>query len=272
MEQAKSNLNTTKAAIPLYRIRLNEAYNRLAVLCGKDPGTLQDQLDGPAKLPEPSMDIASGVPADLLRQRPDIRQAERELAASTAAIGAATAELYPRFAIQGTIGLESRSLNDLFDSSSVLWSLAAPVHWNVFTAGRVLDNIEIKEEQQNQALLNYRQTVLEALEEVENAIVSYNEYTLRCQSLSEASKATENAVDLVNTQYDTGLTNYNNVLDTERSLYEQQSSLISSRTDSIKSIIALYKAVGGGWDAEEDPTKEQEDAKPKVDDTHHTPG
>ncbi len=249
VEQAKSILNTTKAAIPLFQIRLNQAYNRLAVLCGKDPGTLQDELSGEAKLPVPSMDISTGVPADLLRQRPDVRQAERELAAATAMIGATTAELYPRFAIKGTIGLESRSASDLFDSSSLMWSLGAPIHWNIFTAGRTLDNIDIKEEQQQQALLNYRQTVLEALEEVENALVSYNQYTLRSESLDEATKATESAVDLVNTQYDTGLTNYNNVLDTERSLYDQQSSLIASRTDSLKSIIALYKAVGGGWNA-----------------------
>ncbi|MDP0497327.1 MAG: efflux transporter outer membrane subunit [Verrucomicrobiota bacterium JB024] len=253
VEQAKSNLYNTRAAIPLFRIRMNAAYNRLAVLCGKDPGTLQTEVGGAGVLPSPGMNLSAGVPADLLRQRPDIRQAERELAAATARIGAATADLYPRFALKGAIGLESRSFSDLFDSSSMVWTMAAPVHWNIFTAGRTLDNIEIHEEKQQQALLNYRQVILQAMEEVENALTSYNEYRQRGQELDQAAQAAESAVELVSIQYDSGLTNFNNVLDTERSLYEQQNSLISSQTDSLRSIVALYKAIGGGWNSADAP-------------------
>ncbi|MGE9295530.1 MAG: TolC family protein [Puniceicoccales bacterium] len=247
IEQAKSNLYVTQAAIPVFRIQMNEAYNRLAVLCGKDPGTLQEIIGDTALLPVPDMDVSTGVPADLMRQRPDIRRAEREVAAANAMIGVATANLYPRFALKGSIGLESRSFSDLFDSSSIIWTVAAPVHWNIFTAGRVLDTIDIKTEQTEKATLNYQLTVLEALEEVENAMVGYNEYRIRQGFLEGAEKATESAVELVTTQYENGLTDFNNVLDMQRALYEQQNHLVSSQTDSLRSVVALYKALGGGW-------------------------
>lgn len=251
IEQAKSNLYTTRAAVPEYRIRLNAAYNRLAVLCGKDAGALQSQISaGP--MPTPDMEITTGVPADLLRQRPDIRRAEREIAAATASIGAATAELYPRFALKGTIGLESRSVSDLFDSSSIIWTVAAPIHWNIFTGGRTRDNIEIQEEQTKKAILDYRQTVLEAFEEVENALVSFNQYHIRHGFLNEAASATDIAVELVTTQYENGLTDFNNVLDMQRALFDQQSKLVSSQSDSLRSIVALYKALGGGWEPPSD--------------------
>lgn len=256
VQQAKSNLYSTQAVIPQFRILLNRAYNRMAVLCGKDAGSLQAQIENTSHLPVPDMNAAAGVPADLLRQRPDIRRAEREVAATTAAIGAATAELYPKFALKGTIGLESRSASDLFDSSSIIWTVAAPVHWNVFTAGRVRDNIDIKEEQQEQAILQYRQNVLEALEEVENALVTYRESRERHQYLQQAEIATASAVDLVTTQYESGLTDFDNVLNMQRALYDQQNKLVSSQTEELKSIVALYKAIGGGWDATPPPVKE----------------
>ncbi|WP_269540625.1 efflux transporter outer membrane subunit [Cerasicoccus fimbriatus] len=247
IEQAKSNLYATQAAIPMFRIRMNQAYNRLTVLCGKDIDELQTMIGDTGVMPQPAMNLSVGVPADLLRQRPDVRRAEREIAAATAMIGAATAELYPRFALKGSIGLESRSASSLFDSSSVVWTAAAPIHWNIFTAGRTLDNIEIKKEETEKAILNYRNTVLEAMEEVENALVSINEYRTRFSLLNNATSATDMAVELVTTQYENGLTDFNNVLDMQRALYEQQTRLVSSQTDSMNSIVALYKALGGGW-------------------------
>ncbi|WP_309384692.1 efflux transporter outer membrane subunit [Cerasicoccus frondis] len=252
IEQAKSNLYSTQAAVPLFRLHMNEAYNRLAVLCAKDAGSLQGEIADTATLPAPVMDVASGVPADLMRQRPDIRRAEREAAAATAMIGVAEADLYPRFALKGSIGLESSSASSLFDSSSLIWTVAAPIHWNIFTAGRTLDHIEIKDEQAKQAVLNYRQTVLVALEEVENAITGFNEFRIRHQHLTDATKATSNAVELVTTQYENGLTDFNNVLDMQRALYDQENRLVSSQTDSLRNIVALYKAMGGGWQPPEE--------------------
>ncbi len=252
IEQAKSNLYSTQAAVPLFRLRMNEAYNRLAVLCGKDAGSLQGQIADTGTLPTPQMDVSAGVPADIMRQRPDIRRAERQAAAATAMIGVAEADLYPRFALKGSIGLESSSVSSLFDSSSLIWTVAAPIHWNVFTAGRTLDHIEIKEEQAKQAVLNYRETVLVALEEVENAITGFNEYRIRHRHLIEATKATENAVELVTTQYENGLTDFNNVLDMQRALYDQENKLVSSKTDSLRNVVALYKAMGGGWQPPEE--------------------
>ncbi len=248
IEQAKLNLYSTQSTVPQFRIRLNQAYNRLAVLCGKDAGTLQSLIGGTHTIPVPDMNVASGVPADLLRQRPDIRRSEREVAAATAMIGAATANLYPRFALKGSIGLESRSVSDLFDSSSVVWTAAAPVHWNIFTGGRVRDDIDVKKEQQQKAVLDYRQVVLEALEETENALVSYNESRLRKNHLTQAVAATESAVDLVTVQYESGLTDFDNVLNMQRALSEQQNRLVSCNSETLRSIVALYKALGGGWD------------------------
>jgi len=265
VQQAKSILYGTEAVIPQFRILLNRAYNRLAVLCGKDAGTLQNEIANTAKLPTPDMDPAAGVPADLLRQRPDIRRAEREVAAATADIGAATAQLYPKFALKGSIGLESRSVSDLFDSSSIIWTVAAPVHWNIFTAGRTLDSIEIQEKQQTQAILQYRQKVLEALEEVENALYAYQESRQREAHLKQAVTATGSAVDLVTTQYESGLTDFDNVLNMQSALYDQENKLVSSQTEALKSIIALYKAIGGGWSPPAQTVVEEETPKQQID-------
>jgi len=249
VEQAKSNLYATRAAIPVFRLRMNTAYNRLAVLCDDEVGSLKAQIGDASALPKPQMDIALGVPADLMRQRPDVRRAEREVAAANAQVGAATAELYPRFALSGAIGLESRSAGELFDSSSVIWTMAAPVHWNVFTAGRTLDLIDMRNDATDGAILNYRETVLEAIEEVQNALVGISENRTRLDLLNQATRATSSAVELVTTQYENGLTDFNNVLDMQRALYRQENHLVTSQTDELNSIVALYKALGGGWDA-----------------------
>ena len=247
VEQAKSNLFATKAAVPNFRIHLNAALNRMAVLCGKDAGSLRTLIGDTATLPEPTMSIEAGVPADLLRQRPDIRKAEREAAAATAMIGAAKANLYPKFAIKGSIGLESHSVSSFFDSSSIVWTAAAPIHWNIFTGGRVMNDVRMKEAQRDQAILNYRQSVLYALEEVENALVSYHESHIRRGFLVQAIDGTKASVELVTIQYENGLTDFDNVLNMQRTLYDQEHKLISSQMESLQSIVALYKALGGGW-------------------------
>ncbi len=247
VEQAKSNLYETKAAVPQYRIHLNEALNRMAVLCGQDAGSLRTIIGDAPTLPTPTMSVEAGVPAELLRQRPDIRQAEREAAAATAMIGAAKANLYPKFALKGSVGLESHSVSSFFDSSSIVWTAAAPIHWNIFTGGRVLDDVKVKEAQRDQAILNYRQSVLDALEEVENALVSYHESRVRQGYLVQAIDGTETSVELVTIQYENGLTDFDNVLNMQRTLYLQEHKLITSHVESLRSVVALYKALGGGW-------------------------
>jgi len=245
--QAQANLAATQASIPLLNLSLSQALNRLSVLLGQDVPSLRQELETIGPIPQPGEAIGVGIPADILRQRPDIRRSERLLAAQTAQIGVATADLYPSFNISGFIGLQSRSLSNLFDGSSETFSLAAPIEWNIFSGGRVHSNIRIQEEKASQLLLTYRQKVLVAIEEVENAIIGFNLSRTRCEYLTEATAATTEAVDMVLDQYQNGLTDFNNVLVTQRDLHFRQDRLVATETDLVLNLIALYKALGGGW-------------------------
>jgi multidrug efflux system outer membrane protein len=245
--QARANLDSTHALIPGLITAQGQALNRLAVLLGTEAGTLQGGLAATQLIPKSTEIIAAGMPADLLRQRPDIRRAERQLAAQTAAIGVATADLYPSFSLTGFLGLQSRSLSDLLDSNSKLWGLSTPVNWNVFSGGRVRGNIRVQEERAEQALLAYRQTILKALAEVESATLAYNQEQIRLEALQGAVEATSEAVHLVLVQYNTGLTEFINVMLMQGNLLVLQDQLVSSEAQLAVDLIALYKAMGGGW-------------------------
>jgi len=255
--QAETSLAVTQALIPAVQASLNQSLNRLAVLLGQDAGSLRQELQAVGPVPAPGEAIGVGVPADLLRQRPDIRRNERLLAAQTAQIGVATADLYPSFSIGGFIGLQSRSAADLFDGSSVTWGLGTPIQWSLFDGGRIRSNIEVQDEKAQQRLLQYRNSVLGAIEEVENAIVGYNLSQTRKQLLGQAVSSAGEALDLVLVQYRAGLTDFNNVLVTQRELQTQQDHLVVAESDVVLDLIALYKALGGGWspaDADPNPT------------------
>jgi multidrug efflux system outer membrane protein len=249
--QATGNLAVTESTIPSLEISLNQSINRLAVLLGRDAGSLQAQFSAIGRVPTPTEITGIGVPADALRQRPDIRAAERLLAAQTAQIGVATAALYPRFSLGGFFGLQSTSLSNLFDSSSETWSLSAPVQYSIFNGGQVRGNIRIQDEKAQQLLLLYRNKVLRAIAEVENAITALNRNQVRVDYLRTAAAATEEAVELVNIQYQTGLTDFNNVLVTQRDLSARQDQLVAGEAEVVVDLITLYKALGGGWDADE---------------------
>jgi len=250
MAQALSNLSNTEAAIPPFRIHLNSVINRLAVFLDMDTETLHAKLGKSAPIPLAREGIGIGVPADLLRQRPDIRMAEKELAAQTALIGAATAELYPRFAISGFFGLETGSFSDLGGGSSLAWGIRSPVKWNFFSGGKTRSNIAFHKEIAQQDLFKYKNTVLRAMEEVKNAIVAHSQEKIRRNWLLAAVAATREAVDLVVVQYETGLTDFNNVLVTQKSLFNQQDELVVSQAKVVLNLIRLYKALGGGWPVE----------------------
>lgn len=245
--QAETSLAVTQSMIPLMEISLNQSLNRLAVLLGQDAGSLRQELQAAGPIPAPAEAIGVGVPADLLRQRPDIRRSERLLAAQTAQIGVATADLYPSFSIGGFIGLQSRSVADLFDGSSITWGLGAPVQWSLFDGDRIRSNIRVQDEKAEQRLLQYRNGVLSAIEEVDNAIVGYNLSQARKQLLGKATASAGEALDLVLVQYKAGLTDFNNVLVTQRELQTQQDHLVVAESDVVLDLIALYKALGGGW-------------------------
>ena len=246
VQQARYSLENTRALIPTLRIGLEEAMNRIAVLLGEQPGNVHPELEKREPIPVTPLNIAAGVPADLLRRRPDVRQTERELAAQTARIGVATADLYPRLTLGGSIGLETLSLSTLSSGTSKV-SGGPGISWAVFKGGAIRQNIEVQSALQEQSLIAYEASILTALEEVENALVAYVEVQHRRQSLSEATQAAHKAVELAQHKYQAGLTDFNNVLDAQRSLLSFQEQLAQSEGNVASNLVRLYKALGGGW-------------------------
>ncbi len=245
--QARYNLESTRAKIPDLKVGLEAALNRLAVLTGKAPGSLHSGLEEIQPIPRVSVAMAVGIPADVVRQRPDIRQAERELAAQTARVGEATAELYPKFTLSGSIGLESLSLGDLFSSGSSLWSIGPSVSWPVFDAGAIRSHIGVQDELRQQALFTYEAVILSALEEVENALTAYAQDQHKIASLQAAAEAARQAAQLAGQQYIAGLTGFSDVLDAQRSLLSFEDQMTESQGAIFADFVRLYKALGGGW-------------------------
>jgi multidrug efflux system outer membrane protein len=240
-------LETSRSQIPFLETGLEAAKNRLAVLLGEQPGRLHGQLAAKGAIPAVPATVAVGIPAETLRHRPDIRRAERFLAAQTARIGVATADLYPKFRLFGTIGLESLAASDFFKYDSRTWGFGPSISWNIFDAGAIRQNIEVQTARQEQALIQYESVVLQALEEVENVLVAYAKEQQRRESLIKAEAAARQATQLAQDQYEAGLVNYNNVLDAQRALLILQDELAQSDGTVTSNLVRLYKALGGGW-------------------------
>jgi len=249
--QAEQNLAQTESTIPTLESALNAALNRLAVLLGEQPGALHDELlANGAEIPTAPAALMTGVPADILRRRPDVRRAERLLAAQTARIGVAKADLYPTFSISGFVEAVAGSASNLFEGESVGWGIIPGFRWDLFQGGKIRNNIRAEEARTQQALYGYQQTILLALEEVEDALVAYDRERVRRERLQEAADASQRAVDLVRTQYISGLTNFQNLLDTQRSLFQQQDLLAESEGRVVQNLFVLNRALGGGWSLE----------------------
>jgi len=217
------------------------------VLLGEPPGAVHPEIEKPMPIPVTPLEIAVGVPADTLRHRPDVRQAERELAAQTARIGVATADLYPKFTLKGSIGLEALSSGNLISAGSRTYSIGPRITWPIFDAGAIRQNIQVQSALQEQALIQYEAAVLSALEEVENALAAYANEQVRRQSLLDATHAAERAADLARVKYSAGLIDFQAVLDAQRSLLSLQGQLTQSDGTVTSNLIALYKVLGGGW-------------------------
>jgi len=247
VQQARYNLENTRSQIPTLRTRLEEAMNRIAVLLGEQPGKVHAELEKREPIPVAPLEVAVGVPADILRRRPDIQRTERELAAQTARIGVATADLYPKFTLSGSIGLEVLSLSNL--SSSGTWSLSGGprISWAIFKPGAIRQNIEVQSALQEQALIQYEAAILGALEEVENALVAYAGEQQRRDDLRKATRAAQKTVELAQHKYQAGLTDFSNVLDGQRSLLSFEDQLAQSDGAVTSNLVRLYKALGGGW-------------------------
>jgi outer membrane protein, multidrug efflux system len=247
-EQAATVLAQTQAQVPTFENGLQASIHHIGVLLGQQPGALLAELATDAPIPATPPQVPVGLPSDLLRRRPDIRNAECQLAAATAQIGVATADLFPKFSLTGDIGLQSVSTSDFFTSGSRFWSAGPTVQWRIFDAGRIRSNIRVQNARQEQALATYEKTVLTSFEDVENALVAYAKDQDRNISLAEAVKTSQNSLGISRRLYANGLTSFINVLDAERSLYQSQDDLVQSNQAVTEDLIALYKALGGGWE------------------------
>jgi NodT family efflux transporter outer membrane factor (OMF) lipoprotein len=246
VEQANASYEQTRAQIPLLESSLVQNMNRLAVLTGQTPGALEAELRDPKPIPVAPVDIVAGVPADVLRRRPDIRSAERQLAAQTAQVGVATAALYPSLSLSGTISWQSLTASDILDGyrnerSGITLSLP------IFNGGALRQNIKVQNALVEQALASYESVVLAAYEEVENALKAWTSEQRRHQALAEAAASARRAAELARVQYNSGLVDFETVLTADRQLISLEDSLAVSDGEMTSNLIRLYKALGGGW-------------------------
>lgn len=246
---ADAQVATTEAQIPLLESSARAAIYRLGVLLGRQPAFLEKDLAKTAPIATAPPEIPVGLPSDLMRRRPDIRRAEARIHAATARIGVATADLFPRFNIVGSLGFSSSDLTTLGNlANSKFWSFGPSVTWPVFAGGRIRWNIKLQDALQEEALLFYEKTVLTALQDVETALVAYAKEQERRRSLAEAVISNRQAVDLAMKLYLAGRTDFLNVLTAERSLYVNEDALVQSTRTLATNLVALYKALGGGWE------------------------
>ncbi|MGD8564460.1 MAG: efflux transporter outer membrane subunit [Desulfarculaceae bacterium] len=259
--QAESVLASTEAQVPPLQIDLAQSINNVAKLLGLHPGALRAELREFKEIPVPPAQVTVGIPADLLRQRPDIRRAERQLAAQTARIGVATADLYPSFSILGSFGFAAAEGGDLFKAGSRVYSVGPSFSWPIFQGGRIRNQIKVEDALTEQSLLLYESTTLSALHEVENAFVAYVKQRERIKALRRSLKASRKTMDLSIKLYKEGLSDFQNVLDAQRSLLEVADNLVVAQGQASSDLVDLYKAMGGGWDPEAKP---KEQGKPPV--------
>ncbi len=251
--QATSLLRDTQASIPGLEIGLHQAENAMAVLLGRPPGTIQDMLAGPGVIPTVPPEVAIGIPAELLRRRPDVRQAELQAAAQSALVGVAEAELYPRLALTGSIGLISADTHnngqgDLFKTDSLTYFVGPSFNWPILNYGRIKNNVRVQDARLQQLLINYQDTVLRAAQEVEDGLVGFLRAQEQVRFLSDSVRASERSVHLANVQYRDGAVDYQRVLDTQRFLVTEQDRWTVARGDIAVNLVATYKALGGGWE------------------------
>jgi NodT family efflux transporter outer membrane factor (OMF) lipoprotein len=244
-QQARAQLAQTNATIPQREASLRGSLNRIAVLTGQAPGEATRALETAAPIPTATSDIATGIPADTLRQRPDVRSAERALAAATARIGVAQAQLYPSLGISGNIGTNATAIKGLFDL--ITGSVFANVAQVIFDGGRLASQVRSQKAATDAAFAAYKQSVLLALEDVENAMAALNSARLRAAEFRTAFDASSNAAILARSQYQAGLIDFQTLSTSESTLLNARNSLAAAQADEVLAIAQLYNALGGGW-------------------------
>ncbi len=256
--QARTLLESTRASIPQLQTGLRQAQNALSTLLGQPPGAVQALLDGHKGIPTAPAEVAVSVPAELLRRRPDIRSAELFAAAQCARIGIAKADLYPSFSLFGEIGLQSSSrggagsgntdFDNLLDGDSSFYSFGPGVQWPIFNYGRIENNIRIQDARFQQLLVNYQNTVLRAAQEAEDALTGFLKAQEATAFEQNSVNAAQRSVEIALVQYREGAVDYQRVLDTQRALLQEETNLAQTRSSIATNLIALYKALGGGWE------------------------
>lgn len=246
-EQARANREQTAAQIPSLEASLAEAEHRLDLLVGQPPGTLRARLAGAGPLPEVPAQIAVGIPADTLRQRPDVRAAERKLAAETARVGVAEAARYPSLKLSASVTLDAMVQGATGNTVGLLYSLFGGITAPLFQGGKLRAQVRVQDAVREQAQVAYEQAVLTALQDVENALSALARNRERAAALTRAAEAARNAATLARQRYGAGVIDFQSVLDTERTVLTVEDNLASSRADGVYALIKLYKALGGGW-------------------------
>jgi len=266
VDQAATLLETTRATIPDLEISLTQAQNALCTLLGRATGCTQTLLGNTGVIPTPPGQVAISVPAEMLRRRADIRGAELRAVAQCDRIGIAKAELFPRFVLFGTIGVQTTSgggvgvtdVSNFFNPASLIYNFGGRLFWPILNYGRIMNNVRVEDARFQQTLVDYRQTVLKAAQEVEDGLVGFLKGQESATFAKRAAEAARTSVKLALVQYREGAVDYQRVLDTQRVLLQAQNAYARSQSSVVTNLIALYKALGGGW--------EQRDGQPVVPD------
>jgi NodT family efflux transporter outer membrane factor (OMF) lipoprotein len=274
--QATALLESTRATIPQLEASVQQSENALSTLLSQPTGSVHDLLGGPQDIPTAPLQVAVSIPAEMLRRRPDIRGAEEFAAAQSARIGIAKADLYPSFSLVGSVGLLTtsgisggHSSGSLFSTDSLTYVFGPQVSWTIFNYGRTKNQIRIQDARFQQLIVSYQDTVLKAAQEVEDSLTGFLNAKLATESQSKAVDAARKSVDLAMSQYREGATDYERVLDAQRSMLAQENSYAQIRSSVVTNLIALYKALGGGWEMRVGqplvPDSMQQDMKQRTD-------
>jgi NodT family efflux transporter outer membrane factor (OMF) lipoprotein len=256
VEQAKTILSNTQASIPTLEGQVRQFQNALCVLMGLPPTNLEDRLKGPGEIPAPPPQVAVGIPADLLRRRPDIRSAELRAMAQCSQIGVAKADLYPAFSLSGSVGFQASDvtnfyMGDMFKWSSRSASFGPSFQWNLFNYGRITNQVRIQDARFQAAILGYQNSVLKAQQEVEDSLVAFLKSQERARFLVDSTRAALRSVELATLQYREGMTDFTTVLTAQQALLSEQDSLATTLGDIARSLVGVYRALGGGWEIRE---------------------
>lgn len=256
MQQARTLLLSTQATIPGLEVALTQSQNALSTLLGEAPGSVRSRLAQGSGIPRIPEQVAIGIPADMLRRRPDVRQAESLARAQNALIGLAKADLYPSFTLSGSIGVSSNTIGDsdfgdLFDTEAIAWSVGPSFVWPFLNYGRIKNNVRVQDARLQQALASYHETVLQAAREAEDAMAGFIGARKQHEILTQTVASAVRSNQLATLRYSEGFSDYERVLNAQQALFGQQQRYVSNQGEVVASLVALHKALGGGWEDRE---------------------